>query len=58
MHLVNITFIVICSLLIDFKHINQLVALALAAHLDARPTGDQAVVGSTAAGSATFFCGD
>ena len=23
---------------------------------DARPTGDQEVVGSTAAGSATFFC--
>ena len=26
--------------------------------LDARPTGDQEVAGSTPAGSATFFCGD
>ena len=25
---------------------------------DAHPTGDQEVVGSTPAGSATFFCGD
>ena len=28
------------------------------AQLDARPTGDQEVAGSTPAGSATFFCGD
>ena len=28
------------------------------AQLDARPTGDQEVVGSTPAGSATFFGGD
>ena len=28
------------------------------AQLDARPTGDQEIVGSTPAGSATFFRGD
>ena len=31
---------------------------ASVAHLDARPTGDQEVTGSTLAGSATFFRGD
>ena len=31
---------------------------ALAAQLDARPTGDQEVAGLTPAGSATFFLGD
>ena len=28
------------------------------AELNARPTGDQEVVGSISAGSATLFCGD
>ena len=32
--------------------------LASVAHLDARPTDDQGVAGSTPAGSATFFRGD
>ena len=32
--------------------------LAWVAQLDAHPTGDQEVAGSTTAGSATFFCGD
>ena len=31
---------------------------ASVAQLNARPTGDQEVVGSTPAVSATFFCGD
>ena len=31
---------------------------ALVAHLDARPTGDKEVAGSTPAGSAIFFRGD
>ena len=31
---------------------------AFVAQLDARPTGDQDVAGSTHAGSATFFRGD
>ena len=31
---------------------------ALVARLDARPTGDQEVAGSTPAESAMFFCGD
>ena len=31
---------------------------ASVAQLDARPTGDQEVAGSTPAGSATFFRGD
>ena len=30
----------------------------MVAKLDARPTGDQEVAGSTSAGSATFFRGD
>ena len=32
--------------------------MASVAHLDAHPTGDQEVAGSTPAGSATFFRGD
>ena len=32
--------------------------LSLVAQLDARPTGDQEVAGSTPAGSATFFTRD
>ena len=32
--------------------------LSSVAQLDARPTGDQTVVGSTLAGTATFFHGD
>ena len=32
--------------------------VGLVAQLDACPTGDQEVVDSTRAGSATFFCGD
>ena len=30
---------------------------ASVAQLDARPTGDQEIAGSTPAGSPTFFCG-
>ena len=36
----------------------QYCVLASVAQLDARPTGDQEVSGSTPAGSATFFLGD
>ena len=36
----------------------QYIGPASVAQLDARPTGDQEVVGSITAGSATFFRGD
>ena len=38
-HLVNIMFIVICSLIINFIPIYYLVVPASVAQLDARPTG-------------------
>ena len=38
--------------------LNKCVQLASVAQLDALPTGDQEVAGSTPTGSATFFCGD
>ena len=48
----------ICAALQQFLlHINE-IQLALVAHLDAHPTGNQEVAGSTPAVSATFFCGD
>ena len=39
-----------------FLHMHKVPASV--AQLDARPTEDQEVGGSTPAGSATFFCGD
>ena len=45
-----------CS--IYLKHLISETELALVAQLDARQTGDQEVVGSSPAGSATFFRGD
>ena len=39
-------------------HLHLVMALASKAQLDARPTGDQEVVGLTPTGSATFFHGD
>ena len=40
------------------KRLSPAALPALVAQLDARPTGDQEVAGSTPAGSATLFRGD
>ena len=41
-----------------FLFVCELYESALVAQLDAHPTGDQEVSGSTSAGLATFFRGD
>ena len=49
-----------CLLIGRTRLFNSLIHIepASVAQLDARPTGDQEVAGSTPAGSATFFRGD